>query len=227
MFVPKIIPARDPKQCKNKMQCMWYHSMCDHSMWPLYVTTLCEHSMCDHSMWALYVWPLYVCTLCVSTLCEHSMWPLYVHAMCDHSMCDHSMWARYVWPLFVTTLCVSTPCVSTMCALYVWALYVSSWAGCCRRPTSTKITFRLQFFGRILQRQKRQKSTEFYCKNTVQEHWRTPKSTRITTKNEHRRSWRAGNDENLQTKAVGAGRRQAETTKIHRRNEHASTKPRK
>ena len=32
---------------------------------------------------------------------------------------------------------------------------------------------------------KASKKHEFYCKNPVQEHWRTPKSTRITTKNEH------------------------------------------
>ena len=44
-------------------------TLCEHSnVWPLYVSTLCvstlcvttlwEHSMCDHSMWALYVWAL-------------------------------------------------------------------------------------------------------------------------------------------------------------------------
>ena len=88
---------------------------------------------------------------------------------------------------------------------------ISSWAGCCRTPTSTKITrkHRLQFLGRMLQNTqkyenyqetstsvlepdvaapKTSKKPEFYCKNTGQEHWRTPKSTRITTKNEHRRS---------------------------------------
>ena len=111
----QIIPARDPKQCKNDMQCMCYLSMCDHSMWPLYVSTLW-----DHSMWALYVWPLYVSTLCVTTLCvhsmcEHSMWALYVTTLC----------ARYVW-LFVTTLCVSTPCGHSMWALHVWARCVHS-----------------------------------------------------------------------------------------------------
>ena len=35
---------------------------------------------------------------------------------------------------------------------------------------------------------KTSKKPEFYCKNTGQEHWRTPKSMRITTKNEHGRS---------------------------------------
>ena len=37
----------------------------------------------------------------------------------------------------------------------------------------------------------------------------------------------AGNYENLQTKAAPVGRGHPETTKIHRRNGHASTKPRK
>ena len=43
---------------------------------------------------------------------------------------------------------------------------ISSWAGCCRTPKSTKITrkHRLQFLGRMLQRQKRQKSTSFIVK---------------------------------------------------------------
>ena len=44
---------------------------------------------------------------------------------------------------------------------------------------------------------------------------------------EHRRSRRAGNCENLQTKPASDHRRHPKTTKIHRQNEHASTKPRK
>ena len=391
--IQKVIPARDPKQCKNEMHCM-----------------------CDHSMWALYVWPLYVSTLCVTTLCDRSMWAPYVsilyvstlceHSMCEHSMCDHSMWALYMWalymwalyvwalymwalymwalyvwalyvwalymwalyawPLYVSTPCVSTLCVSTLCVTTLWehpmcehsmwaphhhhknitiktpphhhtirkftdetrptpvrhldldtpAFYhyrenpsvttlfgeqhkntttkstsvlgpevaerrkvrewpckldFSSWAGCCGTPKSTKITTktRLQFLGRMLQRQKRQKNTSFIVKTPFksiaehrkvwelrrkmnieeveepkkyenlqtkpvldpfkifQEHRRHTKSTRITTKNEHQRSWRTGNYENLQTKAAPVGRGHPETTKIHRRNEHASTKPRK
>ena len=52
---------------------------------------------------------------------------------------------------------------------------ISSWAGCCRTPKSTKITrkHRLQFLGRMLQRQKRQKSTSFIVKSpfkTIAEH---------------------------------------------------------
>ena len=119
---------------------------------------------------------LYVSTLCVTTLCEHS-------------------WAG----------CCRTP-KSTK--IIPGNIDFSSWAGVCRTPKSTKITrkHRLQFLGRMLQNTekyenyqetstsvlepdvaapKTSKKHEFYCKNTVQEHWRTPKSTRITTKNEH------------------------------------------
>ena len=123
----KIIPARDPKQCKNQMQCM-----CDHALYvstlyvsalcvsTLCVSSMCEHSMCDHSMWALYMWPLYVSTICVSilcetTLCEHSMC---AHSMREHSICDHSIWALYAWALYVWAL--------NVWALYVWPLYVST-----------------------------------------------------------------------------------------------------
>ena len=118
--------------------------MCEHSMWALYVWAL--------YMWALYVWALYVSTLCVSTL----------------YMCDHSMWALYVWPLYVSTLCVTPPQKHQK-------NHDSSWAGCCRTPTITKITRKNehQFLGRMLQRQKRQKSTSFIVKTpfkTIAEH---------------------------------------------------------
>ena len=147
----KIILARDPKQCKNEMQCMCDNSMWALSVWPLYGSTLCvttlwEQSMCDHSMWALYVWPPYVSTLCVTTLCVTT---LCEHSLCDHSMCDHSRWPLYVWPLYVSTLCVTTLCVTTLCehsmwehsmcdhsmwalyvgALYMWALFVGALYG--------------------------------------------------------------------------------------------------
>ena len=257
----------------------------------LCVTTLCEHSMCDHSMWALYVstlcvTTLCVTTLCVTTLCEHSMrehkntttptqkhhhttTPAQKHHHKRHAMCEHSLWARTPKSTKITTKNEH-----------------HSWAGCCRTPKSTKITTKNehQFLGRMLQNTekyenyhekwtsvlgpdvaapKTSKKHEFYCKDSCQEHCRTPKSTRITTKNEHRRSWRdekvrkftdetrfrpfqehrrhtkstrittknehrrswrAGNYENLQTKPAGVGAATPKTTKIHRRNEHASTK---
>ena len=53
------------------------------------------------------------------------------------------------------------------------------------------------------------------------------KTTRIAMKNEHRRSTRVGKYETLETKPAYAGRGHPETTKIERRNEHASTQPRK
>ena len=47
--------------------------------------------------------------------------------------------------------------------------HFSCWAGCCGTPKSTKITTktRLQFLGRMLQRQKRQKSTGFIVKTRL------------------------------------------------------------
>ena len=141
----------------------------------------------------------------------------------------------------------------------------SSWAGCCK---STRISTknRLQFLGRILQSQKRQKSTSFIVKTPVKsigEHRKVrelPRKMNIEEVEEPKKY------ENLQTKPVldpfkstaehrkvqelprkmnieeveepettkiyrqkplTPVRRQAETTKNHRRNEHASTKPRK
>ena len=245
---------------------LWEHSMCEHSMCPLYgstlcvstlcVGTLCEHPVCEHHVWALYVWPLYGSTLCVGTLCEST---LCVTTLCVSTLC--------VGTLCVGTLCEHSMCDHSMGALYVWAR--SSWAGCCRTPKSTRITTKtwLEFLGRMLQNTekyenyqetstwvlepdvaapKTSKKPEFYCKSTVQEHWRTPKSTRITTKNEHRRSWSAENYKNLQTKPVldpfksTAEHRKVrelprkmnieeveepETMKIYRQNPRASARP--
>ena len=76
----------------------------------------------------------------------------------------------------MSTSCVSTPCVSTLCEHehrkvreLPRKLDFSSWAGCCGTPKSTKITTktRLQFLGRMLQRQKRQKSTSFIVKTPL------------------------------------------------------------
>ena len=124
--------------------------MCDHSMWPLYVSSMCEHSMCDHSMWAACVSTLCVSTPCVSTLCvttcersncEHDVWALYVWALYVWALYVWALyvWALYVWPLYVSsmcehyvwspwgsTLCVSTPCVTTLCEQHVWAPWVST-----------------------------------------------------------------------------------------------------
>ena len=78
---------------------------------------------------------------------------------------------------------------------------------------------------------KSQKSTI----TTTQNPWRTlsgasqiaEKYENYHEKSTHRRSWRAGNDENGGEKPVGAGHAWPKSTKKHRQNEHASTKPRK
>ena len=81
---------------------------------------------------------------------------------------------------------------------------ISSWAGCCRTPKSTKITrkHRLQFLGRMLQRQKRQKSPSFIVKapfKSIGEHRKVrelPRKMNIEEVEEAKKY------ENLQTKPV-------------------------
>ena len=81
---------------------------------------------------------------------------------------------------------------------------ISSWAGCCRTPKSTKITrkHRLQFLGRMLQRQKRQKSPSFIVKtpvNSIGEHRKVrelPRKMKIEEVEAPKKY------ENLQTKPV-------------------------
>ena len=181
------------------------HSMCEHSMWALYGSTLCEHSMCDHSMLTLYVSTecvtLYVSTLCVTTLCEHSM-------------CDQSMWTLYVWPVYVNTVWEHSLCEHSMCDHSIWAhrkvrklpgkMNISSWAGCCRTPKSTKITrkHRLQFLGRMLQRQKRQKSPSFIVKAPVKSIGEHRKVRELPRKMNMEEVEEPKKYENLQTKPV-------------------------
>ena len=140
----------------------------------LYVSTLCVTTLC--------VTTLYVSTLCVTTLCVSTLWE---HSICEHSMCDHSMGA-----LYVSTLCVTTLCLHSMCERehrkvrkLPGNIDFSSWAGCCRTPKSTKITRKNEhhFLVRMLQRQKRQKSTSFIVKNpfkTMAEHRKVRKLPR-------------------------------------------------
>ena len=124
---------------------------------------------------------------------------------------------------------------------------ISSWAGCCRTPESTKITTKNehQFLGRMLQNTEKYKNYQetstsvlgadvaapktskkpgFYCKNTGQEHWRTPKSTRITTKNEHGRSRRAEKvrkfTDETRFRPFQEHRRYTKSTRITTKNEH-------
>ena len=194
-----------------------------------------EHTMCGHSMRALYVWPLYVSTLCVTTLCVST---LCVTTLCEHSMCDHSMWLlQFLGRMLQNTKKyenyqetstsvlgpdVTAPKTSKKHEFYCKNTGQEHW----RTPKSTRITTKIEH-GRSWRAEKVRKFTDETRFRPFQQHRRYTKSTRITTKNEHRRSWRAGNYENLQTKPVHAGRGHPETTKIHRRNEHASTKPQK
>ena len=71
---------------------------------------------------------------------------------------------------------------------------------------------------------KTSKKHEFYCSNTVQEHWRTPKSTRITTKNEHWRSWSAEKarkfTDETRFRPFQEHRRHTKSTRITTKNEH-------
>ena len=99
--------------------------------------------------------------------------------------------------LYVSTLCVIPPQKHQK-------HHDSSWAGCCRTPTSTKITTknRLQFLGRMLQREKRQKSTSFIVKapfKSIGEHRKVrelPRKMNIEEVEEAKKY------ENLQTKPV-------------------------
>ena len=121
--------------------------------------------------------------------------------LCEHSMCDHSMGALY----YVSTLCVSTLCEHEHRKVQKLPrkMNISSWAGCCRTPKSTRITTktRLQFLGRMLQRQKHQKSPSFIVKTPVKsigEHRKVrelPRKMKIEVE-------APKNYENLQTKPV-------------------------
>ena len=118
---------------------------------------------------------------------------------------------------------------------------ISSWAGCCRTPKSTKITrkHRLQFLGRMLQRQKRQKSPSFIVKTPVKSIGEHRKVRELPRKMNMEEVEDPKKYENLQTKPVldpvksTADTRKVrelprkmnieeveepETTKIHRRN---------
>ena len=113
----------------------------------------------------MYVQPLYVSTLCVTILCEYSI-------------CDHSIFTRYVSTVCVTTLWEYSICEHEHRKVRKFhhkntkitqKINISSCTGCCRTPKSTKVTTktRPQFLGRMLQRQKRQKSQSFIVKTPV------------------------------------------------------------
>ena len=147
----KIIPARDPKQCKNEMQSNDMHSIRQSHITFHHITTTTTRTICRFGklcgpkvslprtwLFLTCFWPLYVSSMCEHSMCEHPLcehsyvWALYVSRMCGstlcvgtlcaHSMCDHSMWALYVWPL----KCEHSMCGHSMWALYGSTLYVSS-----------------------------------------------------------------------------------------------------
>ena len=125
---------------------------------------------------------------------------------------------------------------------------ISSWAGCCRTPKSTKITrkHRLQFLGRMLQRQKRQKSPSFIVKTPVKSIGEHRKVRELPRKMNMEEVEEPKKYENLQTKPVldpfksTADTRKVrelprkmnieeveepETTKIHRQNPSTPAAP--
>ena len=100
----KIIPARDPKQCKNEMQSNDMHSIRQSHITFHHITTTTTRTICRFGklcgpkvslprtwLFLTCFWPLYVSSMCEHSMCEHPL--------CEHSMCEHSMWALYVWPL--------------------------------------------------------------------------------------------------------------------------------
>ena len=119
-------------------------------------------------------------------------------------------------PFYVSTPCVATLCVSTLCVTTLCehehrkvrklprTMYISSWAGCCRTAKSRKITTktRLQFLGRMLQRQKRQKSTSFIVKTPFKSIAEHRKARELPRKMNIEEVEAPKKYENLQTKPV-------------------------
>ena len=110
------------------------------------------------------------------------------------------MGALYVWALYgsilgVTILCEHSMCDHSMGAPYLWALYVS------RMLRITMQTW-LQFLGRMLQRQKRQKSPSFIVKTPVKSIGEHRKVRELPRKMKMQEVEAPKNYENLQTKPV-------------------------
>ena len=82
------------------------------------------------------------------------------------SMCEQHVCARCLDTLYVNTLCEHE---DRKVRKLPRKMNISSWAGCGRTPKSRRITMqtRLQFLGRMLQPQKRQKSPSFIVKAPV------------------------------------------------------------
>ena len=83
-------------------------------------------------------------------------------------------------------------------------MYISSWAGCCRTPKSRKITTKNehQSLGRMLQRQKRQKSPSFIVKTSFKSIAEHRKARELPRKMNIEEVEEPKKHENLQTKPV-------------------------
>ena len=93
--------------------------------------------------------------------------------------------------------------MSTLCEL-PRNIDISSWAGSCRTPKSTRITgkYRYQFLDRMLQRQKRQKSTSFIVKTPFKSIGEHRKVRELPRKINIEEVEAPKKHENLQTKPV-------------------------
>ena len=123
-------------------------------------------------------------------MCDHSMGALYVSTLCDHENSTSVLGPDVAEHRKVRKL--------------PGKMNISSWAGCCRTPKSTKITrkHRLQFLGRMLQRQKRQKSLGFIVKTPVKSIGEHRKVRELPRKMNIEEVEEAKKYENLQTKPV-------------------------
>ena len=210
---------------------MCEHSICDQFMWPLYASRMCEH----------YVWALYVWARCVGILCEHEHrkvreLPGKMDIISSWAGCSRTPKStrittqtglQFLGPMLQNTekyendhensTSVLGPDVAAPKTLKSTSFIVKTLFKSIAEHRKVRELPRKTNIEEVEEPKKHE--------NLQTKHRRHTKSTRITTKNEHRRSWRAGNYENLQTKAAHAGRGHPETTKIHRRNAHASTKP--
>ena len=111
--------------------------------------------------------------MCDHSMCEHSMCE---HSMCEHSVCEHSM-------------CDHSMCDHSMCGPDV--------------DTTTKTPKTPhQFLGRMLQRQKRQKSPSFIVKTPVNSIGEHRKVRELPRKMKIEEVEAPKNYENLQTKPV-------------------------
>ena len=156
---------------------------------------------------------LYVSTLCVTTLCETTLCAHRTTILQNTEKYEFS--GRMLTPQKHQHKNTTTPPKSTSVHRpdvtdnrkvreLLRKIDFSSWAGCCRTSKSTRISTenRLQFLGRMLQRQKRQKNTSFIVKTpfkSIGEHRKVrelPRKMNIEEVEEPKKH------ENLQTKPV-------------------------